>query len=109
LQPSLVLPVVVPFGIILTVMLRVAIKARRAKVTTGAGGVIGLTGRARTELAPEGTVLVRSELWHARSEMTIAKGEDVRVTGIRGMTLDVEAPSSQPVSTQGHQKSNKEG
>jgi membrane-bound serine protease (ClpP class) len=96
LQPSLVLSVVVPFGIILTVMLRLAIKARRAKVTTGAGGMIGLTGRAETEIAPEGTVFVRGELWRARSGMMIAKGEGVRVTGIQGLTLDVEAQGNQP-------------
>lgn len=88
---KLVLAVVIPFGVILTVMLRLAIRARRAKVTTGSSGMIGLTGRAETAIAPQGTIFVRGELWHARSRMNIAPGASVRVTGVDGLTLDVEA------------------
>jgi membrane-bound serine protease (ClpP class) len=93
-----VLAVVIPFGIIMTAMLRLAIKARRAKVTTGTAGMIGLTGRAATGIAPEGTVFVRGELWRARSNMNIARGEDIRVTGIEGLTLDVEADNRKLVA-----------
>ena len=88
---SLVLAVVIPFGVILTVMVRLAIRARRSKVTTGTSGMIGLTGRAETAIAPEGKIFVRGELWRARSQMSIASGESVRVTGVHGLTLDVEA------------------
>ena len=88
---SLVLAVVVPFAGILVFMLKLAMRARRSKVTTGAVGMIGLRGRAQTAIAPEGTIFVRGELWRARSQMSIAAGEDVRVTGIEGLTLDVEA------------------
>jgi membrane-bound serine protease (ClpP class) len=91
LRPALVLSVVIPFGLILTIMLRLALKARRVKVTTGASGMIGRTGRAETAIAPSGAVFVRGELWRARSTMTIAQGETVRVTGIDGLTLEVEA------------------
>jgi len=87
----LVLAVVIPFGLILTVMLRLAIRARRSKVTTGVSGMIGLTGRAETAIAPEGKIFVRGELWRARSQMSIAPGESVRVTGVNGLTLDVES------------------
>lgn len=88
---KLVLAVVIPFGVIFTFILRLAIKARRAKVATGTSGMIGLTGRAETAIAPEGTVFVRGELWKARSQMSIAPGESVRVTGVDCLTLDVEA------------------
>ena len=87
----LVLAVVIPFGIIFTVVMRLAMRARRAKVTTGSAGMIGLMGRAETAIAPEGTIFVRGELWKARSKMSIAPGERVRVTGMDGLTLDVEA------------------
>jgi membrane-bound serine protease (ClpP class) len=53
--------------------------------------MIGLSGRAETAVAPQGTIFVRGELWKARSQMSIAPGERVRVTGIDGLTLDVEA------------------
>jgi len=95
LPPSLVLAVVIPFGIIFTVMLRLAIKARHSKVATGSAGMIGLTGTAQTAIAPEGTVFVRGELWRARSNMNIARGETVRVLGIAGLTLDVEAGAAE--------------
>src|SRR5712692_1519651 len=88
---KLVLAVVIPFGVIFTFILRLAIRARRAKVTTGTSGMIGLTGRAETAIAPEGTIFVRGELWHARSQMKVSRGENVRVTGMDGLTLDVEA------------------
>ena len=42
-------------------------------------------------IAPEGPVFVRGELWRARSLMSIAAGEGVRVTDINGLTLNVEA------------------
>ena len=88
---KLVLAVVIPFGVIMTFMLRLAIRARRAKVTTGSSGMIGLIGRAQTAIAPQGTIFVRGELWRARSQMIISAGEGVRITGMDGLTLDVEA------------------
>ena len=88
---KLVLAVVVPFGVIFTLILRLAIRARRSKVTTGGSGMIGLTGRATTAIAPEGKIFVRGELWRARSQMSIAPGESVRVTGMDGLTLEVDA------------------
>jgi membrane-bound serine protease (ClpP class) len=95
---KLVLAVVIPFGVIMTVMLRLAIRARRSKVTTGTSGMIGLTGRAETAIAPEGTVFVRGELWRARSRMSVAKGERVRVIGVHGLTLDVEVEEVEAIA-----------
>jgi membrane-bound serine protease (ClpP class) len=88
---GLILAVVIPFALMLTFMLRLAIRARRVKVTTGRAGMIGLRGRAQTAIAPEGMVMVRGELWHARSQMNIAQGEGVRVLGLDGLTIAVEA------------------
>jgi membrane-bound serine protease (ClpP class) len=87
---KLVLAVVIPFGIIFTFILRLAMRARRAKVTTGSSGMIGLTGKAETAIAPEGTIFVRGELWRARSKTGIEPGATVRVTRMDGLTLDVE-------------------
>ena len=95
---SLVLAVIVPFAIILIFMLKLAVRARRMKVTTGMAGMIGLHGRAQTAIAPEGTIFVRGELWRARSLMSIAPGEGVRVTDIEGLTLDVEAEKDDAVA-----------
>jgi membrane-bound serine protease (ClpP class) len=94
----LVLAVVIPFGVIFTFILRLAIRARRAKVATGDSAMIGLIGRAETAIAPEGTIFVRGELWKARSKMNIAPGESVMVTGMDGLTLDVEASKDEAVA-----------
>ena len=91
---SLVLAVVVPFAIILMFLLRLAFRARQAKVVTGTAGMIGIRGKAQTAISPEGTVFVRGELWKARSSMKIAPGEFVKVIGIDGLMLEVEVEKS---------------
>ncbi|UCE33679.1 MAG: NfeD family protein [Deltaproteobacteria bacterium] len=55
--------------------------------------MVGLRGIARDRLAPTGYVMVHGELWQA--EVTeggppIEQGEEVRVQGIRGLTLIVQ-------------------
>jgi membrane-bound serine protease (ClpP class) len=87
---SLVLAVIIPFALITILMIRLALGARGARVTTGLAGMIGLKGRAETAIEPEGRVFVRGELWRARSQTKIAEGENVRVIGVDGLTLDVD-------------------
>jgi membrane-bound serine protease (ClpP class) len=93
----IILAVVVPFALILIFMLRLAMRSFHAKVTTGTSGMIGLKGRAQTAIAPEGMVFVRGELWRARSIMSIAAGEPVRVIGLSGLTLDVEVDKDEAI------------
>jgi membrane-bound serine protease (ClpP class) len=76
-----------------------AVRAHRAQPTTGREGLIGETGRAVTDLAPEGKVFVRGEFWNALSEEAIASGEPVSVTGIDGMVLRVRRNGGQVSST----------
>lgn len=75
----------------MALMVRLSIRARRAKMSPASTGIVGLTGIAQTAIAPEGTVFVRGELWRARSQMNVSQGENVRVTGVEGLTLDIEA------------------
>jgi membrane-bound serine protease (ClpP class) len=86
----LVLAVVLPFALILIVMVRLAFRARQIRITTGQAGMVGLKGKAETEIAPEGRVFVRGELWRARSPIKIAVGENILVTGIDGLILEVD-------------------
>jgi membrane-bound serine protease (ClpP class) len=87
---GLVLAVVIPFALIMILMVRLALRARQTRVTTGLAGMIGLKGRAETAIAPEGRVFVRGELWRARSQTKIAAGENVRVVGVEGLTVEVD-------------------
>jgi membrane-bound serine protease (ClpP class) len=89
-RTGLVLAAVIPLVLLLVFLLRMALRSHQVKVITGDVGMIGLTGRAETELSPEGTVFVRGELWRARAGIRIAAGERVRVVKVDGLTLEVE-------------------
>jgi membrane-bound serine protease (ClpP class) len=66
------------------------VKAQARKPTTGSEGLIGETGEATTDLAPEGTVRVHGELWHAiASEGSLARGDKVVVKAVEGLRVRV--------------------
>jgi membrane-bound ClpP family serine protease len=64
----------------------------------GANSIVGARGIAKDRLAPSGYVWVRGELWRAEvmgDGRPIDKGEGVRVQGIRGFRLLVQANSKE--------------
>ena len=63
---------------------------RRYRVRTGAEALIGSPAAVVAACDPEGQVRFRGELWKARSAVPVAAGEPVRITGIEGLTLEVE-------------------
>ena len=68
-----------------------AIRARLSKPISGSEGLIGTTGIAKTEIAPEGRVAARGTLWRARTaEGAIAEGSQVRIRSVTGLLLIVE-------------------
>ena len=79
-----------PFAAITTMLLSLVLRARRGKVETGSEGMIGQTGSAITELAPEGKVFVHGEYWDAISLRPAAAGAHIRVTAIDRLKLTVE-------------------
>ncbi|MBO0799842.1 MAG: nodulation protein NfeD, partial [Blastocatellia bacterium] len=87
---KLILAVVIPFALIMIVMVRLAFRARGTRVATGLDGMIGLKGYAESPIEPEGLVFVHGELWQAHSKVKIATGEGVLVTGVDGLTLEVD-------------------
>jgi membrane-bound serine protease (ClpP class) len=79
-----------PFGLITAWLVSLAVRARSNKVVTGQQGMIGEIGSAVTELTPGGTVFVHGEYWNAVASGNVPAGAQVRVTGIRQLTLTVE-------------------
>lgn len=79
----------IPFALITSLLLSIAVRARRNKVVTGVEGMLGLAGVAVGELNPSGTILVRGEYWNARASARVAASEPVRITGVDGLTLRV--------------------
>lgn len=63
----------------------------RRTVREGVPTLVGRTAVARTDLAPEGWVLVDGERWHATAVEpdSIAAGDHVRITGAEGLHLRV--------------------
>lgn len=91
---SMALAVTLPFALITSFLLSVAVRARRNKVVTGMEALQGAAGVAVGEINPAGTVMVRGEYWSAVSTTRIGAAEPVRVVGSDGLTLKVEpAPS----------------
>jgi membrane-bound serine protease (ClpP class) len=84
------LGVTVPLAVIMIVLLRLAMAARNRKVVTGEEAMVGLLGVAQSDLNPSGQVLIRGEIWRARSSAAIPSGTRVRVLKVEGLTLIVE-------------------
>ncbi len=78
------------FGLITVFLLRLALRARRSKVRMGADAMIGLIAVVTKPLSPSGQVMVNGELWQAESATPAALGDQVRVRGLRDLTLLVE-------------------
>jgi membrane-bound serine protease (ClpP class) len=73
--------------------LSAGIRAQRTKVISGMQTLVGATGVATSNLDPQGTVQVMSELWSAVADgaETIQKGERITVVAIEGVKLRVRA------------------
>src|SRR3954470_2757217 len=84
------LAVAIPVGLITIFLMTLALRAHRAKVTTGQEGLIGEVGVARTQLAPAGKVFVHGEIWDATSHAPVSSGEQVVVRHVEGLRLEVE-------------------
>ena len=80
------------FGGVTGGLLLLGLKARRAKVRTGAEAMLGWLAVTQTPLAPEGEILVRGELWRARlsgADAFLPAGESVKVERALGAVLEV--------------------
>ena len=68
-----------------------ALRVRLRRPITGEEGLIGTIAEAKTDIAPEGTVVTKGTLWRARTmETGIAAGEKVQVKATEGLVLLVE-------------------
>jgi membrane-bound serine protease (ClpP class) len=85
-----IVPTVGLTAALFVVALAAGVRALARQPTTGAAGMIGGTGVARSALDPAGEVSFQGELWRAVAEGgPIAVGEAVRVTAVEGLTLKV--------------------
>lgn len=68
-----------------------ALRVRLRRPITGEEAMVGAVGEAKTDIAPEGTVVTKGTLWRARTmETGIAAGSKVQVKATEGLVLLVE-------------------
>jgi membrane-bound serine protease (ClpP class) len=68
-----------------------ALRVRLRRPVMGEEAMAGTAGEAKTDIAPEGTVMTKGALWRARTmETGIAAGSKVRVVATEGLVLLVE-------------------
>ena len=96
------LAVVIPFSIIVIILMRLVMKSRKWKVSTGVEELVGEFGEVTEPVGAGGNfgmVFVHGELWRAAAAkgQPIPKGTRIRVAKVKGLTLEVE-PSSAPQS-----------
>jgi membrane-bound serine protease (ClpP class) len=70
-----------------------SIQAQKAKIIHDIDALVGETGETRTTIHQEGSILIGSELWSARSQQPIPSGQRVRVVKRDGFILEVEPDS----------------
>ena len=97
LNPILVYVVAGIVGVIGFLLVRVAMRVRRMRVTTGVEGMIGATVVAKTPLLPEGRVRYAGEDWAAILDDTSASadpGSKLQIVSVEGLRLHVQPVGS---------------
>ncbi len=81
----------VTLGLIFFFIVGKAVSTFKMKPASGANRLIGLTGVAKTALAPKGIVLADGTRWRASAlgDTSIAKGTLVKIVAVDGLTVTV--------------------
>jgi membrane-bound serine protease (ClpP class) len=81
-----------PFAVITVFLMRLVLRSRQWKTTTGREEMIGAEGIAVSGLSAgaEGIIRVHGELWRAYSPRSVPAGAAVRVLRVDGLKLQVE-------------------
>ncbi|GAC1432206.1 MAG: hypothetical protein PVS3B3_31510 [Ktedonobacteraceae bacterium] len=96
LDPNIVFLLFVGAGIVGSIgflLVRIAVRARKIRITTGVEGMIGVTVVARTPLLPEGRVNYGGENWAAILDDPSASAEPgakLQIVSIEGLRLRVQ-------------------
>jgi membrane-bound serine protease (ClpP class) len=72
------------------VVIGMAFRARRRPVVSGLEELVGGIATVINDFDRQGRVTIHSESWNALSHTALRKGQQVKVTGIKDLTLQVE-------------------
>ena len=87
---SVMLPVIaLAVGFTLLVV-NFGVRALRRQTPTGSEGMIGRIGSAKTNLTPNGQIVIQGEIWDAVSSAPVTEGQSIQITQIEGLTVHVK-------------------
>lgn len=86
---SVIIPSVLFTVVLFVITIRLVISAQRRKPETGTEELIGMEGKARTDIHRDGQVFVHGEIWEAWSDRHIPAGDNIIVDQIKGLKLKV--------------------
>lgn len=87
---SLILAFTAISALVFIFVVGMALKARRRPVVSGMEQLIGGEALVLEDFSGQGQVSIHSEIWRAAAAVPVRKGQPVKVTGIKGLTLQVE-------------------
>jgi membrane-bound serine protease (ClpP class) len=104
---STALGVALPFAVIIVILMRLVLRSRNWKQTTGKEELVGEEAEVTETVGAgnaAGMVFVHGELWRAAAPagVNIPKGARVRVRKVKGLTLEVE-PAHAPHPAHSHE------
>jgi membrane-bound serine protease (ClpP class) len=104
---STALGVALPFAVIIVILMRLVLRSRNWKQTTGKEELVGEEAEVTETVGAgnaAGMVFVHGELWRAAAPagVSIPKGVRVRVKKVKGLTLEVE-PAHAPHPAHSHE------
>jgi len=76
-------------AVFFSAIVSLAVRSQLRRPVSGPEGLIGETGEAVTDIDGKGKVRVVGEMWDARCDRPVRKGDKVVVTAREGMTLSV--------------------
>jgi len=91
---TFVVSLAVVAGLFLLWLVSYLVKLRQRGAVTGRASILGGTGTAMESFAGEGKVWLEGEAWAAVSKVAIEKDQEVIVTAMDGLTLEVEPASA---------------
>jgi len=89
---GIALAVTLPFAAITVFLMRLVLRSRQWKSSTGREELLGAQGVVVSPLAAtaEGLIRIHGELWRAVSPTNVPEGREVRVVKVEGLKLHVE-------------------
>ena len=87
----LIIGVTIATVLFVAAVIGMALKARKRPVVAGAEEMVGAIGKALADFDPQqsGWILVHGENWQAVATGPVKAGQQLRVTAVRGLELDV--------------------